>query len=144
MTAGDQHRQLHRLGAAEFGEGVECSAHRAPGEEHVVDQHDRAAGDVDGNLGGTGRRDRAQRDVVAEEGDVERANGHLDVLELRDRGGEAVGDGDAPGVETDEHDVVGTTVALDDLVGDAGVGPAQVAGIEHTRPVDEVHVVAFP
>ena len=42
------------------------------------------------------------------------------------------------------HDVVGATVALHDLVGDAGVGPAQVAGIEHTRPVDKGHLVAFP
>ena len=78
-------------------------------------------GDVDGHLGGPERLHRAEADVVAVEGDVERADGHVDVLELGDGVGQAAGDGEAPGVEADEHDVVGAVVALHDLVGDPGV-----------------------
>ena len=34
----------------------------------------------------------------------------------------------------DQDDAVGAVVALDDLVGDAGEGPAQRVGIEHPSP----------
>ena len=37
------------------------------------------------------------------------------------------------GVEAHEDEVVGAVVALHDLVGDAGVGTAQIAGVEHTH-----------
>jgi len=133
----DEDRHLHRAGAAELGEGVEGGADGAAGEEHVVDEDDDLPADVDGDLGGPERLDRPEADVVAVEGDVERAHGHGHALEALDGLGQAVGDGDAPGVEADEHDVVGAVVALDDLVGDAGVGPAQRVGVEHLGPTGE-------
>ena len=60
--------------------------------------------------------------------------GTVDPFERLDRGGEPVGEHDAPRVEADEHDVVGAVVALDDLVRDAGERPAQVRGVEDTGP----------
>ena len=133
VAAVDQDRELHRAWAAELGERVERGADGAAGEEHVVDQHHDPPADVDGDLGGAERRDRAEADVVAVEGDVERADRDLTAFELLDGGGQAAGDRGPAGVEADEDEVVGAVVALDDLVGDAGVGPAQVAGVEHTR-----------
>ena len=58
----------------------------AAGEEHVVDQHHDPAGHVDRHLGRTERLHRPQADVVAVEGDVERARpGTVGLLERRDR-----------------------------------------------------------
>ena len=108
-----------------------AGADGATGVEHVVDEHDDLAGDVDGDLGGADGLHRAEPDVVAEEGDVERAHRHLGALEPVDRGGDPAGDGQAPRVEADEDDVVRAMVALDDLVRDAGVGPAEIVGVEH-------------
>ena len=62
------------LRAAELGHRVERGSDGAAGEEDVVDEHDDPAGDVDGHLGRAERLDRPQTDVVAVEGDVERAD----------------------------------------------------------------------
>ena len=48
-----------------------------------------------------------------------------------------MGDRRAAGVQPDEDQIVGTVVALDDLVRDPGVGPAQVRGVEHPGPEHE-------
>ena len=52
-----------------------------------------------------------------------------DVLDLLERVGEAPGERDAAGLQTDEHDVVEAVVALDDLVGHAPDGPLDVVGV---------------
>ena len=83
---------------------------------------------------GPSGRTRRTADVVPVEGHVEGADRHLDALEGGDGGGQALGHRDAPGVEPDQHDVVGAVVALDDLVGDAGDGPLQVVGLEDPGP----------
>ncbi len=43
VAAVGEHRQLHPLGAAVGEQRLDRRARRAPGEEHVVDDHDRAA-----------------------------------------------------------------------------------------------------
>ena len=134
VPAVDHHRQLHRAGSSELGQRVEGGAHRAAGEEDVVDEHDRLAGEVDRHLGRPERLHRPQPDVVAVEGDVERADRHRDALDLLDGRRQALGDRQTPGVEADEEDVAGAVVALDDLVGDPGERPPQVVGVEHPGP----------
>ena len=47
-------------GAGPVGERVERGADRPPGEQHVVDEHDRVAGEVDGDLGRAERQHRPQ------------------------------------------------------------------------------------
>ena len=79
VAAVDQHRELDRLRPAELGERVERGADGAAGEEHVVDEHHHPAGDVDRHLGRAERLDLSEADVVAVEGDVERADRHVDV-----------------------------------------------------------------
>ena len=142
VAAVDEDRELDRAGPAELGERVHRGADGAARVEHVVDEHHDPAGDVDGDLGGARGGHRAEADVVAVEGDVECADRDLEVLELRDGGGEAAGDGETPGVEAHEHHVVGTTVALHDLVGDPGLRTAEVAGVEHAHAT-RVHGVSF-
>ena len=60
----------------------------------------------------------AHVDVVAVEGDVDRAEVDLDAAELLDQPAEAVGERDAARVDADERDAVEVGVRLDDLVGD--------------------------
>ena len=131
MPAVDEHRELHRARATQLEQCLERGPRGAAGEQDVVDEHHDAVGDV-GDLGRSERRDRSQPDVVAVEGDVERAGGHLDRLEARDRGADTAGERDAARVHADEHRVRRAVVALDDLVGDTGDGPAQVGGVEDT------------
>ena len=133
----DEHRQLDRLGAAELGDRVERGPDRAAGEEDVVDEHHDPAGHVHRHLGRTERLHRAQADVVPVEGDVQRPDRHRRLFERGDRGGQPVGDGRAAGVQADEDQVLGAVVALDDLVRDPGVGPAEVGGVEDPGPEDE-------
>jgi hypothetical protein len=78
--------------------------------------------------------DRAQTDVVTEERWVEGADRHRDPFEGFDRFGKPAGEHHAARVHPDEDDVVGSLVALHDLVGDAGERPAQVRGIEDAGP----------
>jgi hypothetical protein len=133
MAAVDEHRELHGAGPSELGQCVHGGAHGAPGVEHVVDEHHHAAADVDRHFRRTGRCHRTEADVVAIEGDVEGTDGDRETFELLDGVGQAACQRQAPGVEPDEHHVVGTTIALHDLVGDTGLRPANVAGVEHAH-----------
>ena len=58
------------------------------------------------------------------------------MLELLDRGSEPAGDRETTRVQADEHDALRAVVALHDLVGDAGVRPTEVGGVEHPGPLD--------
>ena len=116
-------------GPAVVGEGVEGGPDRAAGEQHVVDQHDgravRSTRDVGDRLG----QHRPQADVVAVEGDVERADRRRRCPRSRLRASASrCGERHAAGLQADQHDVVEAVVALDDLVGHAGDGPLHVVG----------------
>ena len=50
-------------------------------------------------------------------------------------GGDGLGDPCAALLQTHDHDAVEAVIALDDLVGDAGEGPAHVVGAEHGSTV---------
>ena len=72
-------------------EFVERGFGRAPGEQHIVDQHDGGAGDVDRDFGG--RKflgNGVAPDVVAMERDVDDALGRA-----RQQGRQPMGEGDA-------------------------------------------------
>src|SRR5205085_962437 len=134
VTAVDHDCELDRSRAPEGGEGVEGGAHRATGEEDVVDQHDDPAAEVEGDVGHRLGQHRAQADVVAIERHVERPHRHVGAVDVLQDSGQPVGDGDASGLEADDHHVVETVVALDDLVGDTHDRPPQVVGVHDLRP----------
>ena len=134
MPAIDDDGELHGVRAAVFVQCLERRPNRASGEQHVVDQHDRASLQRHGYRGDVTRDDRSQTDVVAMEADVERADRHR-LLDGGEHPGQLVGDPDATALQADQHDAVGAVVALDDLVGDAGEGTADVVGTQHlSRP----------
>ena len=127
MAAVDQDRELHGARPADVAERVEGGADGAAGEEHVVDEDDQPAVDaVGGDLGAGERAGRAQPQVVAVHGDVERADRDRAAGDLLELGGEPGGEEDAAGGDAEEHHVVGALGAFDDLVGDAGEHPGDV------------------
>ena len=75
--------------------------------------------------------------VLIVEDELHLAKGLRYNLEAEGHVVEVAGDGETAGVETDQHHAVGAAVALHDLVGDAGVGPAEVVGREHPGPNNE-------
>jgi hypothetical protein len=69
-----------------------------------------------------------RRDVVAVKADVQLTDGDRLALKLTDRIGEAAGQRHAPRVHADECDGRKAAIVLDDLVGDAADGAANVVG----------------
>src|SRR5262249_49438853 len=120
MAPVDEHGQADRLRPPEVDQRVHRRPDRATGVEDVVDEDD--GGSIEGE-----RQIRAlharlaghEREVVAVEGDVERADGDRGHLVLRDRGGDPAGERHAAALDADEGEPGGSRLLLDDLVGDA-------------------------
>ena len=77
--------------------------------------------------GSTGRR----VDVVAVEGDVEFAEGNFDVLDVEQGRGKGSGEGDTPGLETDDHHLIEARVASTTFVGHSPDSPIDGGAVEH-------------
>src|ERR687888_208840 len=141
VAAVDEHGELHARGPAVVEEGVDRGPDRAPRVEHVVDEDDRAALERELELRGADDRLRVERrlaaahlDVVAVEGDVDRAERGRDPGALLDQPPQALRERHAAGVDADERDVVEVGVPFDDLVGDPGERPVEGGLVEEDLP----------
>src|SRR5207237_9526162 len=76
----------------------------------------------------------AHLDVVAVEGDVDRAKGGCDAGTLFDEAAQALRERHAAGVDADERDLVEVGVPLDDLVGDPGERPGEAVLVQEGLP----------
>ena len=130
MAAVDEDREPDPSRAAQVRERVHRGADRPAGEQDVVDEDHRPAGDVEGDprLVDLGRF-RGEPDVVAVEGDVEGSDRDLDALDRGDLPREAEGEV-VPSVGDPDEDEAVRAFALDDLVGDPREGAAHVVGTE--------------
>ena len=130
MSPVDQDREADPAGPPQVHQRVHRRADRATRIEDVVDQHHRAAGDVerDPRLVDL-RRLRGEADVVAIEADVQDADRDLRVLDLGDLTGQAEGEVVPAIGDPHEHQAV-DPFPLDDLVGDPGERPSHVVGGE--------------
>ena len=123
VTTVDENRQPDGAGAAEILQGVHGSRDGAARVKHIVDEHHR--GSVDGRRH-TRTPDRPRgvaAQVVAVQGDVELAHGHVGPFGRGDQGAEPLGQGRPTGRNSEQDQVVGAAVRLDDLGGDAAQGP---------------------
>ena len=136
----DEDRQLNRAGPADVAECIQGRAHRASGVEDVVDEDDQCLVDAALRDGRVLEGPRwLEVEVVAVERDVQRPVRNRDAGELLDLVGQPRGQGDAPGRDAEKDDLrrrVGTVESglFDDLMGDAGDGPADVRS-GHQLPV---------
>ena len=93
LAAIDQHRELNRFGPSEIGQRVERRAHRAPGVEHVVDQHDAGAVERERDVAADQARvARRAAPVVAIRRNVERADRHCALAAFGHRLGQPLGE----------------------------------------------------
>ena len=127
VAAVDQDGQLDRARPAEVAERVERGADGAAGEQHVVDEDDDLAVDpaaagcrcarARGRAAAAGRRGTSSRRASRP--------GTLAPSTARDPRREPGGERHAAGRDAEQDEVVGALVALEDLVRDAGEGPAR-------------------
>jgi hypothetical protein len=117
---------LDARGATVVEDRVDRRADRAARVQDVVDQDDRPSFEREVEPGRAHERLRMPRrliaphlNVVAVEGDVERAQRDFAAGELLDQPAEAVCERHAARVNADECDLLEVGVAFDDLVGDA-------------------------
>ena len=83
MAAVGEHGELHAVGAPVVEQRLDRGAHGATGEQHVVDDHDGQAGDVEVDVRGVqDGRIGAGRHIVPVEADVEVAEAHLGVEQI--------------------------------------------------------------
>ena len=134
MPAVGDHGELDAGRAAVVEQRLDRGADGAAGVEHVVHEDDRAAlepevepGVADDRLRVARRLAAAHRDVVAVEGDIDRAEGDLARFgrALLDQALEPLRQRDAAAMDADERDLREILVALDDLVRDAGKRPPE-------------------
>jgi hypothetical protein len=122
----DQNGQLDAIGPPVLQQSVDRGPDRATRVEDVVDQDTRLALDreversaTDDRLGVTGRAAVPYRDVVAVEGDVDRAERDVHSAALGNEGLQTPGEGDTARVDADESERAEIVVALDQLVRDS-------------------------
>ena len=148
VAAVDQHGQLDRARTAVFGQRVQRRAHRAPGHQHVVDQHDqRVVHAALGHLGGTERPGRLAAQVIAVQRGVDRSDGDRGTRpaagELRDRRSQPPGQHRSSRRDADQHHVLGVGCLLDDLVRDPRDGAGDVGRAEQL-PIGSALSVLVP
>ena len=132
MAAVDEDGEPHGSRAAELGERLQGGADGPAVEQDVVDEHDDLVVDPAGRDVGAGQRaDRLVAQVVAVHRHVEAADGHVGALDLGHGDAETLGERHPAGRDAEQDEVVGTLVALEDLVGDPAQRPGDVAGGEH-------------
>ena len=120
-----------RVGRPKSASSSSAARIGAAGVEHVVDDHDVLAVDVDGNSRLPDDRPRADGlEVVAVERDVERALRHLGFLALGDGRYDLRRELDAAALNADDDEIVGAVVQLDDLVGHAPERSIERARVE--------------
>src|SRR5258708_37580252 len=75
VTAVYENRELDSFRAAEIVQGIHGCPDRTPTEEHVVDEHDGFAGDIERDNGGKNIRRSPLIEVIAVHANIERAGG---------------------------------------------------------------------
>ena len=132
VAAVGEHRQLHPLGPSVVEQRVDAGAHRAPGVEHVVDEHDRRVLDREVDVGGV--HDRLGRgvapgQVVAVEADVDVAERDGLPHQLGHQVAQPGGQHGAATVDPDDRDSLATRL-LDDLMCDPHQRAPHVLAVE--------------
>ena len=103
MSAVDEHGELHPLRPPIVEQRLDRRPHGPAREQHVVNDHDRQAGDVEVDVGGVQNRGVGPaRQIVAVEADVEIAEGNLCAEQVLEHPVQATGENRAAPVDADE------------------------------------------
>src|SRR3989440_1961079 len=131
MAAVDEHRELDRARPAKVHHRVHRGARCPAVVDHVIDQDHHLAVDLWHLAHRLATIGRPKVKVVAMQRHVETAERDVALFHPRQDGGQALGQDVAFAHDADDHDVIDTSVALDDLVRDAMQRPADLVGVHH-------------
>lgn len=130
MAPVDEDGKLDSAGAAVVVHRIEGGPGGSSGEEDVVDEDDRLSGDVTGHPGGMHLQGSARVQVVAMHRDVEHSAGHFEPPNPGEEPGEALGEVDAAGLDTDQDHPRPIRIPFGNLVCHPREGTLQGAGIK--------------
>src|SRR6266545_7230665 len=134
----DQHGETHGTRTAEVDQTVQCRADRAPRVEDVVAQDNRAAVQVEIDLGLAQQRlGSDEREIVAVERDVQSADGKGLLHEIAQTRGQPCRQRDSPRANTDQSQVRQVLVPLGDLVRHAVDHPLDTIRIQDAGLLDQ-------
>src|SRR6266508_2109625 len=134
----DQHGEAHGTRPAEVDQAVQCRADRAPCVEHVVAQDNRAAVQVEIDLGLAQQRLWSdEREIVAVERDVENADAKGLLHEIAQVRGQPCRQRDSPCANTDQSQVRQVLAPLGDLVRHAVDHPPDTIRIQDAGLLDQ-------
>jgi putative copper resistance protein D len=126
-----EHRQGDALGPTKVRQLVQRRADRSTGIQHVVDDDDPFAFDVDWNLCRSDDRTRTYcLQVIAIQRDIERAARDLRLLAIEDVGYNSRRELNPAALNSDDHEVVGPLVQLENLVSHASQRSVDRTGVE--------------
>src|SRR5439155_15468273 len=131
-TAIDQDHEGDTTRPTKVGQLVQRGAHGAAGVQHVVDDDDVLALDIDGNPRLPHERSRPNRlQVVAIERDVERPLRDARLVALGDARHETRRELDTAALNSDNDETIRSVVQLDDLVGHTPERSIDGSGVEN-------------
>ncbi|SPF37378.1 hypothetical protein SBA1_180006 [Candidatus Sulfotelmatobacter kueseliae] len=117
MSAVNQHAELHAPRPPVLKERIERGAGSAAGEQNIVYHHDVLFLDLKPNLFLLHHGLRPQgREIVAIEGDIERSDGDLGILDAGDDLAQPLGQGHAAAANSDQPQGVDASVLFHDLI----------------------------
>ena len=121
MSAVHQHRQLDRPRPSEINERIQSGTDGPAGVEHVVDEDDVLAIDVEEDLRGLQLRlFKLAQQIIPVQRDIEKANLQLDTLRLLDFPGDPFREEFAARPDPDDDNALRPLVSLEDLVSQTG------------------------
>src|SRR5947209_8366997 len=137
LAAVNEDGELDAARPAEVNQLVERRADGAPRVEHVVNEEDVSAFDINGQVRAVDDGVRADgREVVAVERDVHDADGRALAFEVGDLVGQAMGERHAAPLDADEVEVARAVVLLDDLGGEPGQRAVDPHAVHDARFLD--------
>src|ERR1700753_2566489 len=117
MSAIYEGEQLHTTRASGVEQRIERGSYGAAGIEHVVDQDDIPCIDVKADVARLHHRAYvAGGEIVAVEVDVQHAGIDRMLLDIRNHPGEALRQGYAAALDSDQSEAIRTGVLLDDFM----------------------------
>ena len=131
MAAINEHGKPDTFGASETHQRVNGGAHGATGGEHVIYQHDRLAGQIAGQLGGSQLAHATLGKIIAMEAGLHRAGGHGEPVQSGEGFTQLLSERDTAALNAHKHERGTFGVGFGNLMRHPAPGAAEVSGFQY-------------
>lgn len=140
MASIDEDTHADTARPAQIEKAVHGGAGGAAGVENIIDQNEILVVDEEWNFRGLDHGLRSDGGkIVAIEGDIERADGHVDMREALDRFGEALREWHAAATYADQREIRCAAALFHDFMGQTLEGAIDFFGGEELSFLDDAH-----